>query len=257
MTVYDRLAADFDRRRPLPEGVPGAIRAAVLEELPAKPSVLDLGCGAGRIGWPFVDAADNYTAVDASFGMLRNFASRALAAPPCLAQADGAMLPFAGAVFDAVLLVQVLSGTGAWRDLLREVRRVMRDDAVLFVGQSTAPDDGVDARMKQHLSEVLDDMGLQPYQRKSKEDAFGWLDRHAARTTVTVARWPMQRTPRQFIERHGAGARFSVLEDSVKAAAMDRLRAWATTTFGSLDAVATEEQRFVLDTYRFSQRTTH
>jgi ubiquinone/menaquinone biosynthesis C-methylase UbiE len=252
MTMYDRLASSFDRQRPLPEDVANAIRSAVLAELPARPRLLDLGCGAGRIGWPFVAAGDDYTAIDLSLGMLREFSSRKLPSRPRLAQADGTRLPFSDAQFDAVLLVQVLSGTGGWRDLLRDVRRILRPKGTLFVGQSIAPDDGIDAQMKQRLAELLDDIGLQPYQRNSKEDAFGWLTKHAQQTTREVARWPMSRTPRQFIERHGGGARFSVLDPAVKAIAMSGLADWARAAFGSLDTISTEMQRFELHSYRFS-----
>jgi hypothetical protein len=36
---YDHLAAGFDHRRPLVDGVPAAIRAAILAELTAQPRV--------------------------------------------------------------------------------------------------------------------------------------------------------------------------------------------------------------------------
>ncbi len=256
MTVYDRLAPGFDRLRPLPEGVPGEIRTAILAELPANARLIDLGCGAGRIGWPFAAAGDNYTAVDFSLGMLRQFADRDLPNKPRLAQADGTSLPFPDAAFDGVLLVQVLSGTSHWRDLLKEVRRILRPGGALFVGQSMAPDDGIDAQMKQRLAEILDEMNEHPYQRKSREDAFGWLERQASLTIKQVARWPMTRTPRQFTERHGTGARFSALDPAVQAAAMARLTEWAQAAFGTLDAPSAEVQRFELRIYRFHQKAT-
>ena len=255
MNVYDRLAPGFDRQRPLPDGVADSIRVAVLAALPPKPSIVDIGCGAGRIGWTFVAAADNYTAVDFSLGMLKSFASRPLAGAPRLAQADAAQLPFPDAVFDGVLLVQVLSGTSHWRNLLNEVKRVLRPDGALFVGQSIAPDNGIDARMKQRLAEILDEMNEHPYQRKSKQHAFDWLDRQATVTTKQVARWQMSRTPRQFVERHGSGARFSALDPALQTMAMDRVKQWALDSFGSLDAASPEEQCFELRIYRFHQRT--
>ena len=251
MTVYDRLASDFDRQRPLPDGVPEAIRTAVLAALPADPAIADIGCGAGRIGWPF--AGDNYCAVDFSFGMLRVFAERGLPRAPRLVQADGGRLPFPAAVFDGVLLVQVLSGTGHWRNLIAEVQRVLRPGGALFVGQSMAPDDGVDAKMKQHLAEILEELGENPYQRKSKEDAFGWLDRNADLTVQHVAHWQMSRTPRHFIERHGTGVRFSALPPPVQTVAMARLTDWAQTHFGTLDTATPEVQIFELRIYRFHQ----
>lgn len=255
MTIYDRLAPGFDRQRPLPDGVPDAIRTAVLAELPASPRLADIGCGAGRIGWPFVSAGDDYTAVDFSLGMLRQFAARGLPHPPRLAQADGVCLPFSDAAFDAVVLVQVLSGVSHWRSLLDETRRVLRPGGVLFVGQSMAPDDGIDAQMKQRLAAILAGMNIHPYQRKTKEDAFGWLERHASLTTQQVAHWPMSRTPRQFVERHGTGARFSALDPAVQTMAMNRLRDWAQTFFGAMDIPFAEVQRFELRIYRFHQRT--
>lgn len=251
MKRYDRLAEDFDRRRPLPEGVPSAVRTEVLAALPDQPTVLDLGCGTGRMGWPFVLAGDHYVAVDASLGMLRAFASRRLNPVSLLIQADGARLPFRDARFDAVLLVQVLSGTSSVLDLLHEVRRVLRRDGVMFVGRSQAPADGLDARMKTYLSELLDAFGLHPYQQQAKDEARRWLDRRADRTTTEVARWSAVRTPRQFIERHGNGARFSALDGSVRTAAMSALEDWALATFGSLDAETAETQCFSLDLYKF------
>ena len=253
-THYDHLAADFDRRRPLPDGVPGAIRAAILAELKGLPRILDLGCGAGRIGWPFVAAGDDYTAVDVSLGMLKAFAARGLTCSAALVQADGAHLPFRDGTFDAVLLVQVLNGTTGWRNLLGEARRVLRSAGVLFVGRSKAPENGLDITMKQRLSELLAGMGQRPYQRQSREDPYGWLEIHAERTTTEVAGWPMVRSPRQFIERHGAAARFSMLDDLVKTTAMSRLADWALRTFGSLDAEFAEMQSFELDIYRFYQK---
>jgi hypothetical protein len=108
--------------------------------------------------------------------------------------------------------------------------------------------------MKQRLSELLAGMGQRPYQRQSREDPYGWLEIHAERTTTEVAGWPMVRSPRQFIERHGAAARFSMLDDSVKTTAMSRLADWALRTFGSLDAESAEMQSFELDIYRFYQK---
>ncbi len=256
MTAYDRMARDFDRRRPLPRGVPEAIRSAVLAELPTRPGLLDIGCGAGRIGWPFVAAGDAYTGVDLSFGMLRAFAARDLPCVPSLAEADGARLPFPDGTFDGVLLVQVLSATPGWRALLDGVRRVLTPRGMLFVGQSEAPDDGLDARMKQRMAEILATMGEHPYQRRSRDDAFGWLARHTARTTKIVARWPTDRTPGGFIERHSAGVRFSALDQSVRTAAIAQIADWARATFGSLDASLAEVHTFHLHSHRFHEKVT-
>src|SRR3954469_17900523 len=121
MSVYDVAAPSFERHRALPDGVPEAIRALVLEAVDAaSPRLLDLGAGTGRIGIAFVAARDDYVGVDLSFGMLSEFKRRAAecARAPSLLQADGERLPFADASFDAILLIQVFGGMRGWRRLL-------------------------------------------------------------------------------------------------------------------------------------------
>ena len=193
MSVYDAMAADFDRRRALPDGVAEAIRQTVLGAgLPARPSVLDLGAGSGRIGWPFVRAGDDYVGLDLSAGMLRTFAARHPGVR--LVQADGAGLPFRDESFDAVLLIQVLSGVPGWRALLADARRVLRRSGALFVGRVVAPDDGIDAAMKAQAAAILDAMGVHPYRDKPRDRALAWLVAAMPDPAVlTVASWTAER----------------------------------------------------------------
>src|ERR1700716_2162097 len=113
MSVYDAAAPAFERHRALPDGVPEAIRALVLEAADASsPRLLDLGAGTGRIGIPFIAAGADYVGGDLSFGMLSEFKRRAAdaARAPRLVQADGERLPFADASFDVIMLIQVFGG---------------------------------------------------------------------------------------------------------------------------------------------------
>jgi SAM-dependent methyltransferase len=249
------MAPDFDRRRSLPDGVPETIRDAVLRAgLPPRPRLLDLGAGTGRIGWPFVRAGDDYTGADLSFGMLQTFADRHRGVR--LIRADGAMLPFRDATFDAVMLIQVLSGVPGWRRFLADAVRVLRPAGALIAGRVVAPDDGVDAQMKSRLATILDGMDIHPYRDTPRDDALAWLERQMpAPTILTAASWVAERTPRGFIERHGSGARFSVLADVVRQDAMHRLGVWATERFGSLDTGCAEQHRFELIIHRRQQGT--
>jgi ubiquinone/menaquinone biosynthesis C-methylase UbiE len=255
MSVYDVAAPTFDRHRALPDGVPEAIRAAVLEAVDASsPRLLDLGAGTGRIGIPFIAAGDDYVGVDLSFGMLSEFKHRAAecARAPRLVQADGERLPFADASFDAIMLIQVFGGMRGWRRLLTEVRRVLRRAGVLVLGRTLAPPDGLDARMKARLALLLDEIGAPADRTNSRQDAQGWLEQETRGTRLVAATWTASRTPRGFIERHGTGARFSALPAPVKEEAMRRLAAWAATAFGSLDAASVEPHEFELQLFRFS-----
>lgn len=254
MSAFDSVAPTFDRHRALPDGAPEAIRAAVLNAVEgASPRLLDLGAGTGRIGIPFVAAGDDYVGVDLSFGMLCAFAQRGGSdRAPRLVQADGEHLPFRDATFDAVMLIQVFGGMRGWRRLLVEARRVLRGAGVLVLGRTLAPPDGLDARMKQRLALLLDEIGAPADRTNTRQDAQGWLEQEAHGARLVAATWTAKRTPRGFIERHRTGARFSALPAPVKEEALRRLAAWAKTAFGSLDATSTEPHGFELQLFRFS-----
>jgi ubiquinone/menaquinone biosynthesis C-methylase UbiE len=255
MTVYDAMAADFDRRRTLPDGVVEAIRATILGLGPPEhPRLLDLGAGTGRVGWPFVLAGDDYTAADLSHGMLRRFAERYPAAR--LVRADGARLPFPDAVFDAVLLIQVLNRAEGWRQLLADTIRVLRPGGMVIAGRVTSPDDGLDAQMKGQLAAILDAMDVHPYRGTFRQDAMDRLSRILPHPEiVSAASWTEDRAPRRFLERHSGGARFSVLPDPVKQKALHGLTVWATERYGSLDAEYREDFHFELVVHHLPRGT--
>lgn len=249
-SAYDVLAPRFDRDRALPASAGDAIRAAVLDAAGrARPRLLDLGAGSGRIGRPFVAAGDDYVGADLSLGMLQAFAERA-ERPAQLVQADGLRLPFGDATFDAVMLVQVFGGMVAWQTFAAEVKRVLRAGGAALIGRTVTPDDGVDARMKRELGAILGkDDARGGKARENIERVLGAAATHTERRRVVS--WSSQRTPRQFIARHRGGARFSTLPETVKDDAMRKLAAWAERAFGSLDAALSESHSFELNIFRF------
>ena len=247
-SAFDVTAPTFERHRSLPPGVTVAIRRAVLGAVGGHgPRLLDLGAGTGRIGGPFVAAGDDYVGVDRSFGMLRGFMQRRRAR---LVQADGERLPFRDASFDAVMLIQAFGGMHGWRRVLAEARRVLRPAGALVVGRTVAPADGVDARMRGRLAEILDAMGVERAQ-SPREDAMRFLERTAGGQRIEAAAWSAARSPRGFLERHPTGARFAALSAPVKDAALGKLATWAATTFGSLDAIVPEPYLFELRVFKF------
>jgi hypothetical protein len=157
-----------------------------------------------------------------------------------------------------VLLVQVLSGVPGWSHFLTETLRVLRPGGALIVGRVVAPDDGIDARMRARLAEILAAMEIHPYRDKPRDAAMAWLAcRLQAPTVLTAAAWVAERTPRGFLERHAGGARFSTLPEPVKQEALHRLAAWAIEQWGHLDAVRAENYRFDLTIHRLQSGTTH
>jgi ubiquinone/menaquinone biosynthesis C-methylase UbiE len=251
-SAYDAVAPSFDRHRMLPEGVPDAIRAAILAAVGVapRPRILDLGAGSGRIGWPFVVAGDDYVGLDLSAGMLRAFGRRAgpeRAHAPPLVQADGAGLPFGDGAFDVVMLIQIFGGLRDWQKIIGETRRVLRREGTLVVGRVVAPNDGVDAHMKQKLASMLATMGIRSDALNARDEVLRSLESIAAGATRRVAAtWTAERTARGFLDRHRGGARFAALPASIRDEALHKLAVWAAATFGSLDAVFPEQQEFEL-----------
>jgi len=252
LNAYDVVAPSFDRHRRLPDGVPETIRAAILKSLKAsRPRLLDLGAGSGRIGAAFIAAGNDYIGVDLSAGMLHEFTRRERAAR--LVQANGEQLPFRDAAFDAVLLIQVFGGLSGWRKVIAETRRVLRPRGAIVVGRTQMPPDGIDAHMKAQLDTILAACGDRGEHRtNARADVVAWLAAHAtSRDTVTAAAWSATRTPRGFMDRHGGGARFAQLPQSIRDRVMRQLGDWAVATFGSLTREFAEPHSFELQVFRF------
>jgi len=249
---YDAAAATFDCHRALPAHVPGAIRAAVLAAtgIPS-PRLLDLGAGTGRVGRPFVTAADDYVGIDLSLGMLREFARQVAQLPP-LAQADGERLPFADTTFDAVIMVQVFGGMRGWRRVLAEAQRVLRPHGVLLIGRELSHADGLDARLKQRLVALLAERHLAIDRKNVRDEVERSLAGTATRRTVTVATWTAERTPRRYLDRQHTSARLAALPAAVTEDVLAALADWAISTFGGLDAAVREPHAFELQTFTFA-----
>ncbi len=223
-----------------------------MSALPPHPKLLDLGAGSGRIGWPFVRAHDDYVGVDLSFGMLRAFRQRCAGA--ALVQADGCALPFADRSFDGVLLVQVFGGLKRWRALIEESLRVLRPQGALLLGRTRRPDGGIDARMKRQLDLILHGSAPPAEAGNSRAEAELQLEERAATVSVIdAATWDATCTPRDFIERHDGGARFSKLPAELRGRALRQLADWAVRQFGSLDARFPETHRFTLRIFTFER----
>lgn len=253
ISSFDAVAPQFDRHRALPDSAAQQVREAVLGALTPRPRLLDLGAGSGRIGWPFVQARDDYIGVDLSLGMLQAFRQRSAGA--ALAQADGCALPFGDRAFDAVLLVQIFGGLTRWRALIDETLRVLRPGGALMLGRTRAPDGGIDARMKRQLDLILN--GDAPAAAAGNARALAELhleERAVAIDSIIAATWTATRTPRDFLDRHGGGARFGKLPRDMRERALRELAHWALRQFGSLDARFPETHRFTLRTFTFAER---
>jgi ubiquinone/menaquinone biosynthesis C-methylase UbiE len=257
-SAYDTTAFSFERHRALPNSVVEAIRSAIwsVARLPDRAQVLDLGAGTGRIGKAFLAAGDFYVGVDSSLAMLQEFSAKPefRESKTCLlAQAEGRQLPFQNASFDLVLLMQVLSAAGNWRELLEECRRVLRPGGIVAVGHTRSPESGIDAQLKRQLVAILEAMQVPWHQpRESRRQALGWLESASVRHWYRdAASWKVTTSAEGFLSRHRTGARFAALPFSIQEEALTRLRTWAETTFGSVSTSFEEHHSFELGIFEF------
>lgn len=253
---FEQSAVDFECLRPLPAEATAAIRTALWTALgePAPARLLEVGAGTGRIGRSFVAAGDAYVGIDLSHTMLLRFASGYPEGPaPTLAQADGEALPFGRAAFDAVLLAQVVSPLAHPETLLAEALRVLRPGGAVALGHIQTSPGSLDARLRDHLTSILADLGYPPpVARSGRSAAIAWLEARAARRICRhAADWSTVRSPRDFLERHRTGARFRTLPPQVRSAVAARLEALIAREFGDLSAPHKVACRYTLDLFFF------
>jgi ubiquinone/menaquinone biosynthesis C-methylase UbiE len=170
-----------------------------------------------------------------------------------LAQADGKQLPFRNAGFDLLLLMQVLSAAGDWRQLLDECRRVLRPGGTIAVGHTRSPESGIDAQLKGRLATVLEEMQVPWHQpRESRRQALAWLEAASVRHWYReAASWKVMTSAEEFLSRHRTGARFAALPPAIQEEALARLRSWAETNFGSVNTGSEEKYSFELGIFEF------
>jgi SAM-dependent methyltransferase len=98
-------------------------------------SILDIGCGYGRTLNELHDAGfENLFGVDFSQGMIDR--GQRLHPYLDLRKNDGHTLPFEDGVFDAVILIAVLTciaESEGQRQLISEIERVLKDDGILYI----------------------------------------------------------------------------------------------------------------------------
>ncbi len=252
MSSFDLVANRFERYRALPSHVPVAIRQALHAHggIDAGDRLLEVGCGTGRIGAQFYAAGDHYFGLDLSMEMLREFQRKKFARGPNLVHADGSLLPFGDRIFTGVLMVQMVAA-GNWRALLAEAQRVLQRGGVLAIGRTQAPPEGIDAKMRNRLAELIAGMGItEPIPDRS---AIGeWLRGRSSRhLEIRPARWTLDRTPREFLLRKRTAARFASLPAEVRETALRSLADWTAQSIGPLDTPLSETHYFCLELHWF------
>ena len=127
-------------------------------------SVLDCGCGYGRLLEQLVD--ERYAGAvgsDFSASMLARCATTQPRMSQRLVQADGRTLPFRDESFDAVLLFTLLTSMPRdceQRDLLLEVRRVLRRGGLIYISDLLLNEDSRNVARYQEFAAEFGTFGV-------------------------------------------------------------------------------------------------
>lgn len=134
--AFDRAAEYYDDTRGFPPGqeTPAAALFVHAGHLTPTSRVLEIGVGTGRIALPLAPMVGMVYGVDLARPMLNRLRHKQTTEPIVLAEADVTRIPFADHTFDAVVAVHIFHLIPAWREVLKEVARVLKPGAMLLHG---------------------------------------------------------------------------------------------------------------------------
>lgn len=253
---FDRASQIYDQTRPLLEPISKYGIPAIVDIIGSSARLLEVGCGTGRISIPLLERGVNWIGCDLSSNMLRQFHEKYPPAP--IAQADGTLLPFSSAQFDAVLTVHVMHLIPPWREVLGEFRRVLVPEGT-YLNMSTWAPVGVTVSgqirefwrgwMAAHGMSVVPAGVRDQAELEEELRSLG-----SVLSEVEAVRFPYSfRIDEQL--NHFASRSFSEtwdLPDELFNASMKELRAWATHEYGNLDREIQDDVRCVIHVARFA-----
>lgn len=253
---FDRAADFYDQTRPLAEPTAQPGIQAILDITGPKASVLDLGTGTGRISIPLLERGLDLIGCDLSAKMLMKLQEKYPSAR--IAQADASHLPFPSARFDYVMTVHILHLIPLWRDVVREVQRVLIPGGS-YLNVKTWGSTGVSIRerLRLHWQDWLETRGVNAHNPglQGREEFVRELQSLGAQLQeVEVLRYPLRFTLREELERFESRIYSDSwdIPDEIFGASLEELRTWLDDEYGDLDQPREDEVRFAIDVARFS-----
>ena len=253
---FDRAASFYDQTRPLAEPIEKPGMQAILDITGPDARILDVGTGTGRISIPLLQRGLDLVGCDISSKMLMRLQEKFPSAR--IAQADATFLPFPSDHFEFVMTVHILHLIPSWRDVLREIWRVLQPGGA-YLNVRTWGSSGVSIRDRLRIfwRDWLEREGFNANNPGLHDQAefareLGSMGAHLS--VVEVMRYPLKFTLREELERFAS----RIYSDSwdipnpVFDASVQELRTWVEHEYGDLDQPREDEVRFAIDIARFS-----
>lgn len=130
---FDRAAEFYDQTRSISDEAMARSVELLSGELAGRGRVLEIGVGTGLLAIPLFERGLDVTGIDLSGPMLRRLVEKTGGAAFPLILGDATRLPFRDGSFGAAYLRWVLHLVAGWRELVREVVRVVPPGGVFLV----------------------------------------------------------------------------------------------------------------------------
>jgi ubiquinone/menaquinone biosynthesis C-methylase UbiE len=252
---FDRAANFYDQTRQLLAPIANYGIPALVNAIGPGSRVLEVGAGTGRISLPLLERGVDWMGCDLSLPMMKRFQEKY--SLPRIAQADATLLPFPTERFDVVLTVHVMHLIPAWREVLREFRRVLIPGGTyLNVSTWASAGDSVGDKIREHWRGWLREHGVDaehPGARDFKDVQEELRTLGANLTEIEAVRFPDSFILQEELDRF-ASRIYSYtwhIPDPVFGESMQELRSWVFSEYGDLDQEIHEEVRFVMQVARF------
>lgn len=257
---YRMVARDYNAINALPSEAARQVGAAIARSVEGA-RLLDLGAGAGRLGIPAAQAGCQVFSVDLEAAMLRAGRDEAERSGVHIrpVQADALRLPLRSAVFDAVMINNLLHLVPNWPEVLVEAARVMRPGGVLIQGRDWLDPHSCAGKLRARWREIVAELdpGMRPTSAAGPA-LMQTLARMGGRTTdeVVAAEWTEHLSPAGILQAMRARRNNETwaVSDAVLDAGWPLLFEWAQRTFADLHAAESVTRRFVFSvTHGLSQ----
>jgi SAM-dependent methyltransferase len=156
---FSPAANSYDGRHGgLPESNARDIAAAA--GLRAGNEALDIAAGTGRVAIPFAQLGLRMTAVEPAEKMLELLREKAAGLPVQVVRGEGGKLPLPSASFDAVFIARALYVMRDWREVLGEMRRVLKPGAPFIHEWGNGTPDEEWLQMREKARELFEGAGV-------------------------------------------------------------------------------------------------
>lgn len=253
---FDRAANFYDQTRQLLEPIANYGIPTLVHAIGAGSRVLEVGAGTGRISIPLLERGVDWMGCDLSMPMMKRFQEKY--ASPRIAQADATLLPLPAGHFDVVLTVHVMHLIPAWREALREFRRVLAPGGT-YINVSTWASVGASAgdNIREYWRGWLRQHGVDsenPGARDFKDVQEELRALGATISEIEAVRFPETYTLRAELDRF-ASRNYSYtwdIPDAIFEESIKELRSWVSAEYGDLDQEMHDEVRFVIHVAKFA-----